>query len=198
MESPAGRGRIGTSIAGKAKLNVHIMNNRGYTLIELSVVVLLIGMMLLVAVPRVRDAVLSDGLKTATRRLVGAARELKNEAIREQVDYLLHLDLAHPGFWVYSADTTPEKLAEIRKQASPFAEGVKITDIVWPGGEKQTEGDVEIRFHRQGYVDPAVVHLKKDDREFTVVFQPFLNAVTVYEKYVDYDFAEDTPPLDRQ
>jgi len=174
------------------------MNNRGYTLIELSVVVLLIGMMLLVAVPRVRDAVLSDGLKTATRRLVGTARELKNEAIREQVDYLLHLDLAHPGFWFYSADTTPEKLAEIRKQASPFAEGVKITDIVWPGGEKQTEGDVEIRFHRQGYVDPAVVHLKRDDREFTVVFQPFLDTVNVYEQYVDYDFTEDAPPLARQ
>jgi len=166
------------------------MTNRGYTLIELSVVVLLIGMMLLIAVPRVRDAVLADDLKTATRRLVGASRELKNEAIREQVDYLLHLDLAHPGFWVYSADTTPEKLAEIRKKASPFAEGVKITDFIRPGEEKQTEGDAEIRFHRQGYVDPAVIHLKKDDREFTVVFQPFLDTVTVYEQYVDYNFAE--------
>ncbi len=167
------------------------MTDRGYTLIELSVVVLLIGMMLLVAVPRVRDAVLSDDLKAAARRLVGAARELKNESIREQVDYILHLDLAHPGFWVYSADTTPEKLAEIRKKASPFADGLKITDFIRPGEEKQTEGDAEIRFHRQGYVDPAVIHLKKNDREFTVVFQPFLNTVTVYEKYVDYTFAEE-------
>jgi len=191
MESLAGRGRIGTSIVGKPKVNVHSMTDRGYTLIELSVVVLLIGMMLLVAVPRVRDAVLSDDLKAATRRLVGAARELKNESIREQVDYILHLDLAHPGFWVYSADTTPEKLAEIRKKASPFADGLKITDFIRPGEEKQTEGDAEIRFHRQGYVDPAVIHLKKNDREFTVVFQPFLNTVTVYEKYVDYTFAEE-------
>src|SRR3989339_414317 len=184
MASPAGRGRIGISIAGKLKINIHKGTDRGYTLIELSVVVLLIGMMLLVAVPRVRDAVLSDDLKTATRRLVGASRVLKNDAVREQVDYLLHLDLAHPGFWVFSADTTPEKLAEIRKQATPFAEGVKITDFIRPGAEKQTEGDAEIRFHRQGYVDPADVHLTRNDRTFTVVFQPFLNTGTVYEKYV--------------
>jgi general secretion pathway protein H len=162
----------------------------GYTLIELSVVVLLIGMMLVIAVPRIRESVLSDDLKTVTRRLVGASRELRNEAVREQVDYLLHLDLAHPGFWVYSADTTPEKLAEIRKKATTFPGGVTIEDFCRPDAEKQTEGDAEIRFHRQGYVDPAVLHLKKDDRVFTVVFQPFLNKVTVYEKYVDYTFDE--------
>ncbi len=161
----------------------------GYTLIELAVVVLLIGMMLLLAVPRIRDAVLADDLKTQTRRLVGASRELRHEAVREQVDYLLHLDLTHQGFWVSSADTTAEKLAEIRKSAPPFAEGVTIADFSRPGEEKQTEGDVVIRFHRLGYVEPAVIHLKKDDRTFTIVFQPFLDTVTVYEKYVDFTFA---------
>ena len=165
-------------------------NEHGYTLIELSVVILLAGMMLLLAVPRIRDSVLSDDLKTATRRLVGASRELRNEAMREQVDYLLHLDLAHPGFWTYSADTTPEKLSEIRKQAVAFAKDVIIADFSRPGEEKQTEGEAEIRFHRQGYVDPAVVHLKKDDRAFTLVFHPFLDKVTVYEEYVDFTFDE--------
>lgn len=172
---------------GKARLSV---NERGYTLIELSVVVLLAGMMLLIAVPRIRDAVLSDGLKTATRKLVGASRELRNEAIREQVDYLLHLDFSHPGFWTYSADTTPEKLSEIRRQPTSFAKDVAIEDFSRPGEEKKTEGEVEIRFHRQGYVDPAVIHLKKDDRVFTVIFHPFLDTVTVYEEYVDYTFDE--------
>jgi general secretion pathway protein H len=172
---------------GKARLSV---NERGYTLIELSVVVLLAGMMLLIAVPRIRDAVLSDDLKTATRRLVGASRELKNEAIREQVDYLLHLDLSHPGFWTYSADTTPEKLSEIRKQPASFAKDVAIADFSRPGEEKQTEGEAEIRFYRQGYVDPVVIHLKKDDRVFTVIFHPFLDKVTVYEEYVDFKFDE--------
>jgi general secretion pathway protein H len=162
----------------------------GYTLIELSVVVLLAGMMLFLAVPRIRDSMLSDGLKTATRRLVGASREIRTEAVREQVDYLLHLDLAHPGFLVYSADTTPEKLSEIRKKASAFPDGVTIAGFQRPGKERQTDGDAEIRFYRQGYVDPVVLHLKKDDRVFTVVFHPFMNKIVVYEKNVDFAFDE--------
>ena len=166
------------------------MTERGYTLIELSVVVLLIGMMLVISVPKIRDSLLADDLKAATRQLVGASRELRNEAIREHVDYILHLDISHHGFWVYSADTTAEKLAEIRKGAARFANGVKITDFIQPGEDKINDGEVDIRFHRQGYVDPAVVHLTKEDRTFTVVFHPFLDRVSVYEKDIAFTFNE--------
>ena len=167
------------------------MTDRGYTLIELSVVVLLIGMMLLIAVPRVRDTLLSDDLKATTRQIVGAARELRNEAVREQLDYVLHLDLNQPGFWTYSADTTAEKRAEIRKGAIRFPEGIRIAGVRHPEEVRKTEGEALIRFFRKGYMEPTVVHLVKDDRAFTLVFNPFLQAVSVYEKYVDFIFNED-------
>ncbi len=149
------------------------MTDRGYTLIELSVVVLLIGMMLLIAVPRVRDTLLNDDLKATTRQLVGASRELRNEAVREQVDYILQLDLNQPGFWTYSADTTAEKRAEIRKGAIRFPEGLRIAGVRHPEEERKTEGEASIRFFRKGYMEPTVVHLVKDDRAFTLVFNPF-------------------------
>lgn len=164
--------------------------DRGYTLIELSVVVLLIGMMLYLAVPRVQDTLLNDDLKAATRRLIGAARELRSESVREQTDYILHIDIGHPAFWSYAADTTAEKRAELRKAAFRFPEGILITDVR-QARDKKTEGEAAIRFFRKGYVEPAVVHLAKDDRAFTLVFNPFLQAVTVYEKYVDFSFNEE-------
>jgi len=167
------------------------VTDRGYTLIELSVVVLLIGMMLLIAVPRVWDTLLNDDLKATTRQLVGAARELQNEAVREQLDYVLHLDLNQPGFWTYSADTTAEKRAEIRKGAIRFPEGIRITGVRHPEEVRKTEGEASIRFFRKGYMEPTVVHLVKDDRAFTLVFNPFLQAVSVYEQYVDFIFNKD-------
>ena len=167
------------------------MTDRGYTLIELSVVILLIGVTLLIAVPRVRDTLLNDDLKATTRQLVGAARELRNKAVREQLDYVLHLDLNQPGFWTYSADTTAEKRAEIRKDAIRFPEGIRIADVRHPEEVRKTEGEALIRFFREGYMEPTVVHLVKDDRAFTLVFNPFLHAVSVYEKYVDFIFNED-------
>jgi general secretion pathway protein H len=155
------------------------------------VVVLLIGMMLLLSVPRVRDVLLNDYLKVATRQIVGAAREMRSEAIREQVDYLLHLDLAEPGFWTYSADTTAEKRAELRKGAVRFPEGIRIADVRQPPVPRKTDGEVTIRFFRKGYVAPTVIRLVKEERTFTLVFNPFLDTVTVYEKAVDFTFNED-------
>jgi general secretion pathway protein H len=167
------------------------VTDRGYTLIELSVVVLLIGMMLLIAVPRVRDTLFNDDLKAATRQLVGASRELRNEAVREQVDYILHLDLNQPGFWTYSADTTAEKRSEIRKRAVLFPEGIRIAGVRHMEEVRKTEGEASVRFFRKGYVEPTVIHLTKEDRTFTLVFNPFLQTVSVYEKYVDFVFSED-------
>ena len=167
------------------------MSDRGYALIELSVVVLLIGMMLLIAVPRVRDTLLNDDLKATTRQLVGVSRELRNDAVREQVDYILLLDLNQPGFWTYSVDTTAEKRSEIRKGAIRLPEGIRISGVRHPEEVRKTEGEASIRFFRKGYMEPTVVHLVKDDRAFTLVFNPFLPAVTVYEKYVDFIFNED-------
>ena len=165
------------------------MTNRGYTLIELSIVVLLIGMMLLIAVPRVRDTLLDDDLKAVTRRFISSARELRYQSVREQTDYILHIDLANPAFWVYPADTTPEKQLDLRKAAFRFPEGVRIADARQSDDVKKTEGEVIVHFYRRGYVEPTVVHLVKDDRVFTLVFNPFIQAMTVYEKYVDFSFS---------
>ncbi|MHB8770220.1 MAG: prepilin-type N-terminal cleavage/methylation domain-containing protein [Syntrophales bacterium] len=164
------------------------MNNRGYTLIELSVVVLLIGLMLLIAVPRVRDTLFDDDLKAATRRFISSARELRNEAVREQTDYILHVDLTNPAFWVYPADTTAEKRSELRKGAFRLPEGVRIAGIRQADEERRTEGEALIHFFRRGYVEPTVLHLAAGDRVFTLVFNPFLPAMTVYENYVDFTF----------
>ena len=164
---------------------------RGYTLIELSVVVLLIGMMLFLAVPRVRDTLLNDNLKAAARSLIGAAQEMRNESVREQTDYLLHLDIDTPAFWTASADTTAEKRAELRKAAVRLPEGIRITDVRQADEVKKSEGEVAIRFFRRGYAEPAVIHLAKDDRAMTLVLNPFLQSVTVHEKYVDFSFNEE-------
>lgn len=166
-------------------------SERGYTLIELSVVVLIIGTMLLIAVPRVRDTLLNDDLKVAARRLIGAAQELRNAAVREQTDYLLRIDLGEGAYWTYPADTTPEKLAEIRKDALRLPEGVRISDIRHANEVRQVEGEALIRFFRQGYVSPTIIRMARDERTFTLVFQPFLPNVTVHEEHVDFFFNQE-------
>ncbi len=160
----------------------------GYTLVELIVVVVLIGLMFGLAVPAVRDTLLNDSLKQAARRLTGATAELRADAMREHADTLLRISLDENRFWIETADMTEEKRAELRqKESHALPEDVRIADIQRIGEKKQTEGEAEIRFSKQGYAQPAAIHLVKDDRYVTLMIEPFLSKIRTYDRYVDLD-----------
>ena len=161
------------------------MNRHGYTLIELALVVFLLGLMLFLAVPKVRESLIKDELASSVRRTVGVVRGLRADAVREQLDYVLQLDLKNNAFWTYSLDMTPEKKAERKASAFRFPEGVRITDIVQSGLGTKTDGEVTIKFYKQGHVQPTVIHLARDDRSATIILAPFLSTIKTYEKYVD-------------
>ncbi|MBN1613887.1 MAG: prepilin-type N-terminal cleavage/methylation domain-containing protein [Deltaproteobacteria bacterium] len=163
------------------------MNNSGYTLIELIVVTVLIGIVLYLGLPALRDTLLDDSLKSASRQLVGAVRELRSEAVREQVDYVLLFDFSRNSYWTYTADMTPEKRDERRHYAKSLPEGVRVQDIHLVGRERQEEDEGTITFFKQGYVQPALIHLAWGERRLTLVLEPFLSTVKVLEGYVDYE-----------
>jgi prepilin-type N-terminal cleavage/methylation domain-containing protein len=158
----------------------------GYTLIELSIVVFLIGLMLLIAVPRVRESLFTDQLSSAARRLVGASRELRSVAVRDQVDQILQISLDEKSYWIYSADMTPEKKEEMKKRALRLPGDVKFADVYIAGKEKKTAGEISIRFFSRGYVEPAVIHLADGERFVTLVLHPFIHTVETHEKYLDF------------
>jgi len=158
---------------------------KGYTLIEIAVVVVLVGVILLLAVPRVQDTVTGDRMRSAVRNLAGAARELRAEAVREQVDHFLHIDLDRRVAWNTRDDMTAEVRTVRRSQARPLPSGVRIADVALADEGKKNQGEVVIRFFRQGYVQPAAIHLTDDDRTMTLIFQPFLSTFEVKDSYVD-------------
>jgi general secretion pathway protein H len=179
MEKRVEKEKTKISQAGK-------LNKKGFTLIELTVVVFLIGLMLLIAVPKVRDTMLSDGLKSSVNHLINTARELQCDSVRNQVDYICHLDINNNLTWTYSTDMTPEARDEMKKRSFQFPEGVKIADIYRFGKEKKTDGEATIKFSSKGYVQPTVIHLARGDQYFTLIYHPFLSYIKTYDRYVDF------------
>jgi prepilin-type N-terminal cleavage/methylation domain-containing protein len=162
-----------------------LLHDRGYTLIEISVVIVLVGVIFLLAIPRVQDTVSSDRMRTAVRNLSGAARDLKAGAVREQVDHYLHLDLDRRMVWNTREDMTAEVRTVRRNQARSLPSGVRVTDVALADEGKKNQGEVVIRFFSQGYVQPAAIHLTDDERTMTLIFQPFLSTFEVKDSYVD-------------
>ncbi len=166
-------------------LRIGIRNRLGYTLIELIVVIAIVCLTLFFSTPAIRDALIKDDLDSTIHYLEAATRDLRVEAVREQVDQELHISLDDLMIWVSTADMTPGGKDECRREGFQLPEGVKIIDIQPITGEKQSTGETTIGFHRQNYADPVAIHLAKDDRQITLMIEPFLKAIQVHEKYVD-------------
>jgi len=165
-----------------------LTNYKGYTLIELIVVIVLIGIMMTLSVPRFRDTVLTDNLKGSSRKLVGLINSLREDAVREQKSYNLNFDLETNRFWVDSSSMSQEKLFNVSEKAEALPPDVHIIDIWYQQEEKKVSGVASIRFSKKGYVQPSAIHLgEKDGRKFTLELTPFLGKVKLYNRYVEFE-----------
>ena len=159
---------------------------KGFTLIELAVVIALLGLFLGLTIPRFQFYLVADDLKATTRKIVGLVREVRNEAIREQKVYTIHLDLESNRWWTEYAGMEDEEMQLAREKAFVLPNGVRFLDVWCRDKGKQAQGVFPLRFSKKGYVDQTMIHIGTEtEREFTVELSPFLGVVKVHDRYVD-------------
>ncbi len=160
---------------------------RGFTLIELIVVISLFGLMLFFSLPRIQNNPFIDDSKKSARWLIGKVQSLKESAIRDQKQYSLHFDLDSGRIWETNESMSQEdhENAELNSYALP--DDVRIVDVEYPAKEKITTGRTEITFYKAGYTDKAFVHMQEGDIYLSFLIEPFLSNVQVIEKYAGFD-----------
>jgi general secretion pathway protein H len=160
---------------------------RGYTLIELILVLVLLGLMFGIAVPKFRQAVLSDSLDATSLRIIGLVQNLREKAVSNQVTYVLHLDLRGKKLWAFAGNASEEEQEKARERAYQLPDDVKIEDIwSWSGGKLYDEAT--IHFSKKGYIEQSMIHLQSlDGRQLSLELSPFLGSIKVHDGYVDFD-----------
>jgi prepilin-type N-terminal cleavage/methylation domain-containing protein len=160
--------------------------SQGYTFIELAVVILLLGIVMTITIPRFRYALLTDTLKSTARKMVGAVRENRVEAVRENRAIRLQFDLESNRYWFESEDMSDQERIQARESAFSLGTGVRILDIWVKGKGKKMAGDAFIRFNEKGYVQQSMIHLGSEDgRQFTLVLRPFLRGIQILDHYLE-------------
>ena len=160
---------------------------RGFTLIELVVVMALMGIMLFVAIPSFQHFLTDDTRKASQWILVQVPR-LKARAVSDTALYILHVDLDENVMWVSNGAMPEEFTEQERKQERPFSEDSVLLDVAYPDGETIDSGQADICFYPKGYSDKAIIHMEDDDgarRSFLI--EPFLNQVEMKEAYVEFE-----------
>ncbi len=172
----------------RAETGVPVGPSAGFTLIELIVVIALMGIMLFFSLPRLQGNPFENEANLSTRWLVGKITMLRENAVRNGRRYSLHLDLDTGRIWETSAAMTPEDIERAALNDSyALPDGVRLVDVEFARKGKQNSGLAEIIFYRTGYADKALIHLQEDETYRSILIEPFLSDVAIFEKYADFE-----------
>jgi prepilin-type N-terminal cleavage/methylation domain-containing protein len=162
-----------------------LLNSRAFTLLELIVVMALIALIASFSVPQIANFLYADQLKVSVRKLVGLIHQSSQLAQRHQAPYLLTYQQKERTFTVGPEKIEEQEQAEKKENRLQLADSVTVRDLwSWYGGARSS-GELAIRFNKNGYVEPTIIHLRKDDgQEISVVLSPFLGKVNIVDGYV--------------
>jgi len=164
-----------------------IGKNNGFTLIELIVVVIIMSVMLVFAGPRLSGFIFPDDTNKIVRWLIVNARSLRSNAVQQQKNYTLNLDIDNNRLWVADESMdTEEALKKAYEKSYSLPETVRLLDVEFPGRGRVLQGTAEISFYKKGYSDQAIIHIQGlDDRKVSLLVESFLPSVKWVEEYVD-------------
>ncbi len=166
----------------------------GFTLIEISLVLLILALVLSLVVPHFRDPSRAE-LHSHVRRLATAFRLLRSEAVLNGRIYRLNYDLERNVYW-YNAEAVPGQAEAAAEPSGLLARPVRLprtvvfSDVVLLGAGKLDRGLAYTRFYPDGFVDPTIVHMDNGREAFTLAVWPLTGHVTIYEGYRDLEFIQ--------
>ncbi|MDD5225229.1 MAG: prepilin-type N-terminal cleavage/methylation domain-containing protein [bacterium] len=159
----------------------------GFTLIELSIALLLLTLMFSIAIPRFSELT-EVNLRSSARQLAAMMRFLYAEAGFKKTYFSLIFDLSTQSYWVEAPRLNPEtkeiQMVEISDQSlilrRKLPAGIRFREIKIGSQEALHDGKAEMHFFPGGYADPASIHIQdRKEREFTLFLIPLSGRVLV-------------------
>jgi prepilin-type N-terminal cleavage/methylation domain-containing protein len=177
------------TIRSKPDGSSNLMTSRfGFTLVEMILVIFLLGVTLSLAIPRIHQGIFTDSTDDALRWLIATVDGLKEKAIKDRLDYSLHIDIDTGGYWISNEAMTDENRQEAMENAYLSPDDVRVVDVEFPKSGKTAHGIVDIRFYKKGYSDKVLVHIEDDESsQRTLLIEPFLKQIFTYGSHVGFE-----------
>jgi prepilin-type N-terminal cleavage/methylation domain-containing protein len=163
-------------------------DSSGFTLLEVTLVLVILSIAIGVVVPRLRDTNRAR-LESHVRKLAVMVRYLRHEAILTGRTYRLNYSIDEASYWVTSgdgADEASEFVPEEGVLGKPvvFPEPIGFADLVLPDtfGEVM-EGFGYTDFYPDGYIDLTLLHVGSGEEMFTIFVDSLTGHITVAAGY---------------
>ncbi len=161
-----------------------MLNDRGFTLIELTLVVVLIAIVSTMAMPRLMPFLFNDSLKEGARKLTYFIQQTALTA--EQTGRPLTIEYLPVSRKFIRKDTQQTDISE-DINGLQLPEGVTLRGISFYYSEEETVQQGKLRFNGKGYLEPCLIYLQKEkDEVVTLQLSPFLGNVQIYSEYISF------------
>lgn len=164
-----------------------IPQSKGYTLIELAVVIVVLGVMALFVIPRLGE-IGEANLKRSARHLTGMIRFLRDDAQAKKRIYRLNFDIQNNRYWADVLTFTSDRTAEFKRLRSALANEAGLSGRTTFREVRAGSHPDEpyILFTPDGWVEKTSIHLRDGaERDFTLLVNPLMGTTELREGYVE-------------
>lgn len=171
--------KVLTPISKAGKSN----NQKGFTLIELAVVVILLSLFAVFTVPLFSSTGTSD-LGYSARRLNGTIKYLYNETVLTGREHRLIFNLDRRSYQARLVEETGEVVNAPGMEHQAILSGdVKFRDLQIPGVGTVATGEVALVFNPSGWVQEALIHLQGGEEQLTLQIMPLTGTTEIHDGY---------------
>ena len=162
-------------------------SNRGFTMIELAMVLLVIGIVSALVMPRIGGVLDRQEMRRTLNMVRGTVRLLQARAALTKRVYRLTFDLDRQVIsvcYLGREGCASEASRELPDYSLPTT--VRIVDVISPDGKKTREGEAMTHFLPTGLAEPSTIHFEGSAaQQMTVMIEPLAGRIKVFEGYVE-------------
>ncbi len=171
------------------------MMRRGFTLIELTVVLFIIGIFLSLAVPNINNFLFHSDLRSTARSLKAAVHVLRSKSIATGRYAVLCFDLDKRTYWGelepeetrFFMDGEQENEKIISERSLP--DGIRIMDAMNIREDKIQSGRLRTILNPKGVIEETVLHLAdRSGRVLTIIINAYTGRFSLYDDYWEVDY----------
>ena len=163
------------------------LRQSGFTLIEIAIVMAIIGMVMLLVVPRLPSSD-QENLKISARTLASTIRYLQERSSTSRTGYYLSFAPGTESVKIVEVggDGNATEPSDPLLQKSPVKEGITVADVRIPRLGKVIDGQLRVDVAVGGIRDFVTIHLRSAAGQFwTVMVFPSGGKVKAYEGYLE-------------
>ena len=161
--------------------------SKGFTLIELTIVIVILGVMLSLIIPRLGELGEAN-LKRSARRLTSTIRFLKDESQARKAVFRLRFDVHEGRYWTEVMTQTADQTLEFKRYSSEMgSEGSLSGQTTFRDVRVGSHpDDPYIQFTPDGWVEQAFIYLRDGSgRDFTLLVKPLSGDTELHDGYVE-------------